>query len=98
MGADNDNVARRVRNILLPTLGDLLALFLIMMVVLAGRRSLFTDGDVATHVATGLWVLEHRQVPRTDPFSATFKGREWIAHEWLAGLGMALVYRAAGWG
>ncbi len=89
--------AGRARRLLSPTLGDLVAVFLIGMVVLAGRSSLFTDGDVATHVATGLWVLEHHEVPATDPFSATAPGRAWFAHEWLAGVGMALVYRANGW-
>src|SRR2546425_568534 len=98
MGADDSTTSRRARDLLRPTLADLIAIFLIIMVVLAGRRSLFTDGDPATHVGTGLWILDHRQVPRADPFSTTSNGREWVAHEWLADLGMALVYRAAGWG
>jgi hypothetical protein len=82
---------------LYPTFADLLGVFLVALVVLIGSHRLFGDADAATHVATGLWILEHKQVPKTDPFSGTHAGGEWFAHEWLADLGSALAYRAAGW-
>src|SRR3989442_1715473 len=81
-----------------PGLADLLGLFLITLVVFVGGHRLFGDADAATHVATGLWILEHREIPKVDPFSATRAGAEWFAHEWLADLGCALLYRACGWG
>ncbi len=83
--------------LLRPTLGDLLGFFLVVLVVLVGSRRLFGDADTATHVATGKWILQHRQIPKTDPFSGTYAGREWFAHEWLADVGLALAHRAAGW-
>ncbi len=55
------------------------------------------DGDTWTHVATGQWILAHGAIPRVDPFSYTFAGQPWIAHEWLSEVLMALAYRAAGW-
>jgi hypothetical protein len=55
------------------------------------------DGDTWTHVATGQWILAHGAVPRADPFSYSFAGQPWVAHEWLSEVLMALAYRAAGW-
>jgi len=80
-----------------PGLVDLLGVFLAVAVVLIGGQRLFGDSDPALHVATGNWILAHRQVPHTDPFSGTWVGKEWFAHEWLADVLWALVYRAAGW-
>src|SRR2546428_3280897 len=57
---------------------------------------MFGDADAGTHVATGLWILEHRHIPVTDPFSGTRAGAEWFAHEWLADVASALAYRVAG--
>jgi len=59
--------------------------------------AVLNDGDTWTHVATGEWILAHGAVPRVDPFSFTFAGQPWIAHEWLSDVVMALAYRAAGW-
>lgn len=55
------------------------------------------DGDTWTHVATGRWIVAHGAIPRVDPFSYTFAGQPWTAHEWLSEVLMALAYRAAGW-
>jgi hypothetical protein len=45
---------------------------------------LLTDSDTYWHLATGRWILEHGAVPTVDPFSFTFRGRPWVAHEWLS--------------
>jgi hypothetical protein len=55
------------------------------------------DGDTFWHVAAGGWMLDHHAIPKTDPFSFTFAGRPWVAHEWLSEVVMALVYRLAAW-
>jgi hypothetical protein len=55
------------------------------------------DGDSWTHIATGAWILDQRAIPHADPFSYTFAGQPWVAHEWLSEVAMALAYRAAGW-
>ncbi len=41
------------------------------------------DPDTPWHVATGLYILHHHQVPATDPFSWTAKGQPWVTQEWL---------------
>ena len=58
---------------------------------------IFDDGDTYWHLATGDWILNHRAIPTTDPFSYTFAGAPWQAHEWLSEVLMALVFRAGGW-
>ncbi|UTP38821.1 hypothetical protein M9M90_16570 [Phenylobacterium sp. LH3H17] len=58
---------------------------------------IFDDGDTYWHLATGDWILLHGAIPTTDPFSYTFAGAPWQAHEWLSELLMALVFRAGGW-
>src|SRR5215469_12838974 len=60
-------------------------------------QSVFTDGDTNWQVAAGRWILAHRQVPRVDPFSYTFAGRPWVAHEWGAQVVLAGAYDLAGW-
>jgi hypothetical protein len=55
------------------------------------------DGDSWWHVTAGAWMLDHRQVLKTDVFSYTFAGRPWHTHEWLAEVLMALAFRAGGW-
>lgn len=58
---------------------------------------LLNDGDTYWHIAAGRWILDHAAVPHVDPFSFSFAGRPWVAHEWLSELLMALAYRAGGW-
>lgn len=70
-----------------------LALFAVCMI----DQPMFADGDTNWHVATGRWILAHRAVPLTDPFSYTALGRPWVAHEWLSEVLMALAWRGAGW-
>lgn len=54
------------------------------------------NNDLPLHLAIGDWVLEHRQVPDRDPFSALSADRPWVPHEWLAGVLFTLVERVAG--
>ena len=55
------------------------------------------DPDTFLHVAIGDWILAHGHVPLTDPFSYPMAGQPWVAHEWLAGVLMSLVFGWAGW-
>src|SRR5580692_763675 len=74
----------------------------VVPIVLAAAVSfappLLNDGDTFWHLGTGRWIIEHLAVPTTDPFSFTFAGRPWVAHEWLSEVVMAGVYQAGGWG
>lgn len=60
-----------------------------VMILLALLPAISNDGDIGWHVATGRWIAAHGQVPTTDPFSLTFGGQPWVAHEWLSELLLA---------
>ncbi|MFM5907057.1 MAG: hypothetical protein ACKOPO_05660 [Novosphingobium sp.] len=70
---------------------------LIAFAVTAFLPQILGDGDSWWHVRAGEWMLDHRAVPMVDPFSHTFVGKPWHAHEWLAEVFMGLGFRAAGW-
>ncbi len=70
---------------------------LIAFSYLAFDARFLRDGDTYWHVAAGEWMLEQRAVPLADPFSFTFAGRDWHAHEWLSEVFFALAARGAGW-
>lgn len=55
-----------------------------------------TDPDVWWHLRTGEWILEHRGVPWTDPFSSYGLGKPWIAYNWLFEVFFYGLYRALG--
>lgn len=80
---------------------DFKALFtspiLIGLLVFAGvmwTPAVLNDSDTWWHVTAGQWILSHHVVPHTDPFSFTFAGKPWIAHEWLSEVIMACAFVA----
>jgi len=42
-----------------------------------------TNTSIGWHLASGRWMIEHRQVLDHDVFSFTSGGVEWVDHEWL---------------
>ncbi|MGH6956204.1 MAG: hypothetical protein ACREEW_06015, partial [Caulobacteraceae bacterium] len=70
---------------------------IVLMAVACFSAHVFIDGDTNWHVAAGRWILAHGQVPATDPFSYTFAGKPWLAHEWLSEVLMALAFKAGAW-
>jgi hypothetical protein len=75
----------------------LLAAVLLIPAVLGSSLTIFNDGDVSWHIATGQWILDHWAIPHTDPFSFTWFGKPWVPIEWLAEVIYALAYRVAGY-
>jgi hypothetical protein len=74
-----------------------LGLALAVFALCAFSPAVLNDGDTWSHVATGDWILAHRAIPRVDPFSFSFAGIPWTAHEWLSEVLFALAHRVAGW-
>lgn len=75
----------------------LFAILVLGMPMLFGTApKIFNDGDTSWHLAAGQWILEHRQIPRVDPFSFTMAGQPWVAHEWLSEILLAGVHAAGG--
>src|SRR5260221_7678761 len=71
---------------------------LLIPAVLGSSQTIFNDGDVSWHIATGQWILDHRAIPHADPFSYTWLGKPWVPIEWLAEAIYASAYRLAGYG
>jgi hypothetical protein len=56
------------------------------------------DPDFWWHLRTGQFISDTHDIPRTDPFSFTKAGETWIAHEWLADLGIFKIFQLGGYG
>src|ERR1035437_556004 len=68
-------------------------MFVAPAVATAQARNL--DTDIWWHLANGRYILDHG-LPSTDVYSFTAVGHVWVVHEWLADVGMFLLYRAVG--
>jgi hypothetical protein len=80
-----------------PSMVATLIAVLLIPVVLGSSKTIFNDGDVSWHIATGQWILDHRAIPHADPFSFTWAGKPWVPIEWLAEAIYASAYRLAGY-
>jgi hypothetical protein len=58
--------------------------------------SILNDADTLWHIRAGAWILEHRAIPWTDPFSFTAGDRPWFTIEWFSEVLMALAFRLGG--
>jgi hypothetical protein len=65
---------------------------------LSFSRVIFNDADTSWHLAAGKLILSRLSVPQTDPFSFTFFGEPWTAHEWLAEAALAGALNLGSWG
>jgi hypothetical protein len=55
------------------------------------------DPDTWWNLRTGSWILDHRAIPHSDPWSAVASGRDWVDHEWLSQVIWILSYRIGGY-
>ena len=69
----------------------------VVAALLAFSPELFNDGDTYWHLAAGRLIIDTLGVPSTDPFSFTFRGQPWTAHEWLAEVLAAAAHRFGSW-
>jgi hypothetical protein len=76
----------------------LLALAVLSLCVYTGVMTLFqmSNNDIWIHLKTGEYVLTNGWVPQTDPYSFIAADRDYVAHEWLAGVLFYLVYSTGG--
>jgi hypothetical protein len=54
------------------------------------------DPDLWWHLANGRLMQATASIPHADPFSFSAAGQPWVVHEWLADLGMYLLYQVGG--
>jgi hypothetical protein len=55
------------------------------------------DPDTYWHLASGQWMLDHREILRTDIFSSTVSGQPYSVGEWLGEIVLTLVFNAGSW-
>ncbi len=60
------------------------------------RAERIFDSDTLWHIKAGEWIISHRTVPKVDMFSWSASGANWIAHEWLFEVMLALVSSPVG--
>ena len=80
-----------------PSILPLFIAILLIPAALGSSQTIFNDGDVSWHIATGQWILDHGAIPHSDPFSFTWAGKPWVAIEWLAEVIFAAAFRMAGY-
>lgn len=73
-------------------------LFLILWAafLIVGRTGFFQDPGTFWHTRVGDIILKEGFFT-TDPFTFTFAQADWIPHQWLGEVVMALAYRLGGW-
>src|SRR5437899_2372277 len=54
------------------------------------------DPDLWWHLANGRLILTTGSIPHVDVYSFSAAGQPWVMHEWLADLGMYLLYQRGG--
>ncbi len=77
---------------------SLLAFALISLGLCIAAMTIFpmSNNDIWIHLQTGEYVLANGRVPEKDPYSFTAADRDYVAHEWLAGVIFHLVYAGGG--
>src|SRR5580693_5273437 len=81
---------------LLTVRNTFVAVIFLGLFALAARN--VTDPDIWWHLETGQYIVEHRSVPHTDPFSYTRAGERWVAHEWLTDILLYVLDVTTGFG
>jgi len=85
------------RTLTIPALSPPWVTAVAMFAITLFAPTVLNDGDSFWHLVAGDWIITHRTVPHTDPFSYTFAGAPWVAHEWLSEVLMAASFSVAGW-
>lgn len=74
------------------SLATLLFIVFCIVVFLFFLRPLSADGDFYHHIDTGRYVWQHHALPMVDTWTFTAVGRPWVAHSWLGGLVLYLIF------
>jgi hypothetical protein len=54
------------------------------------------DPDIWWHMATGRWILQHRALPVTDPFSMYGQTQSWLVYSWAFDVGVQTLFARFG--
>src|ERR1035438_1729460 len=75
-----------------PLVQSIFILLVLLSALCAGLHTV-SDYDMGWHLATGRYVVQHHQIPRTDVLSFTSAGKPW-AYPPFAGVLLYLTYRS----
>lgn len=73
-----------------------LTLWILFILLFTLATRVPVDTDTWWHLRSGDSILEEGKIPKSDSFSHTKNGDEWIDHSWLAQVFLTLSYRATG--
>jgi hypothetical protein len=82
--------------ILLPSIGNMVFVAVLFVLVFNSGQGLLGDGDTGYHIRTGEVILQTWNVPKQDIYSLHVPPLKWTAHEWMAEIIMAVIFRFAG--
>ena len=72
-----------------------LAVVLASPAIICAHTAFIGDPDMWWHLRTGEWILQHHDVPHTEPFSR-LAGTPWIAYSWLFEVALLKLYQWLG--
>jgi len=87
---------KRYANYFIPSLADVIFLFILFLLAFIQGNGLLVDGDTGYHIRAGEYILETRSVPQYDIFSFHTPPLPWTAHEWLSEVVMAVLHQSFG--
>ena len=82
-GKAADQIARSLVLVILVSIPALMCL----------RAGVMSDPDIWWHLRSAQWIVEHRSLPVSDPFSAYGAGKPWQAYSWLYDLTALQLFR-----
>ena len=89
-------VKLRLRTIFLPSIGNMIFVAILFVLIFGSGNALLGDGDTGYHIKTGEVILSNWSIPVRDLYSFHYPALSWTAHEWLAEVIMALLFKSAG--
>ena len=69
---------------------------ILLVLVTIGRTKFLADPDTFWHIIVGRQILQTGEFVKLDPFTFTFSGQPWIAHQWLGECTLAVIDHATG--
>lgn len=91
---DEPTESRRLLNTIL---SRRLLVVVFMSVIFAAASRPITDPDFYWHLKTGEYLVATKTIPKTDIFSTSKFGSEWVTHEWLSEAFMYSLFRLFGY-
>lgn len=71
-------------------------LFLLLIFAFFISLNKISDYDIWFHLETGEYIVEHKTLPHTDPFSFTAQDRQWKLHDWITTVLYYLIFKIVG--